>query len=185
MVNFTQRMYLENYHPDEKTTVVDLTQHALTIINGPHDEVETALRKGKKVVAVPGKHYAAGPIIDRLAEFEALGMEPEDIFSMYKAFQEFRKKYGTEKVDVEVDFIRGSVNRVGGITYDYVRETREYKCPGCKNDLAERHKTTKLFPDRTVVTDGCYGPVDYPNRYHCHKCGQALDWTDVDKETWV
>lgn len=187
MANLTTKRYLEKYRPNEETTVVDLNQHELTIIHEPHDEVETFLKKN--IIVSPDKHYAAGPIIDRLAEFEAIGMEPEDIRSLYKAHKELLKKYVPKKVVVETKF-RYDTNELkhhinGCAWYPSVTETRYYHCPSCNANLTHRYKITKLYPNRTIGTEGTNTfPIEYSGKDHCSDCGQPLDWTDVDKETW-
>lgn len=142
------------------------------------------------VTRCPGEstEYLTGPVVDRLHEFEKLGLEPEEIKSLMAAHSDLLKKYGPKKVVVDTEFtqyVHEMHHKVNGCDrYPLVKETRYYRCPSCYYKLAERYKTTKLYPNRTVGTEGIYNQVIHPLNSHCPECGQALDWSDVDKETW-
>lgn len=131
-----------------------------------------------------------GPVLDRLFEFESLGLEPEDIRSLMAAHSDLLEKQKKKKVSVVKSF-RHSVDERpykenNCATFSSVEECRYYKCPSCNCNLAIRFKVTELYPDRTIHTRGDHmRTIVYTGRNICSECKQALDWSDVDKETWA
>ena len=135
-----------------------------------------------------GTEYFTGPVVDRLHEFEKLGLEPEDIKSLMAAHSDLLAKRTLKKVIVETEFKHSNIDlpekMYGCYSYPAVEEKRYYRCPSCKSLLADRYKITKLYPNRTIGTEGNYG-VAFKHVSNCKECTQTLDWSDVDKETWV
>ena len=189
MANLTKKMYLENYHPGEKTTVVEVKNEChLTLIREPEETHETF--HNSRIITVPGREYVAGPIIDRLAEFESIGMEPEDIKAVSKELHELIRKRIKKKVVVKKEF-KQVVNKLphemnGCSNYPSVEEIRYYRCPSCNNVLASRYKITKLYPNGTIGSEtDCTRKINYDGMDKCSLCKQSLDWSYVDKETWA
>lgn len=189
MANLTKKMYLENHNYGEKTVVVEIVNDChLTLIREPEENAETFY--GKRIITVPGREYVAGPIVDRLYEFESLGFEPEDIKAISKELRELIGKRTKKKVVVETEFQQLMVSTpgvfCGKAECPAVKETRYYRCPTCHGELAKRYKITKLYPNRTVGTEGDHTrAICYPGMDICSVCKQMLDWSDVDKGIWA
>ena len=172
MANLTQKMYLTHYRPYQTTTVVNIDQNPVTMITEPPEELPGI--GGGTIRLKSGTNYVAGPIIDRLAAFESIDMEPNEI-------KELIKNHIPMKVRVDREFAQYQTLLPTGKTFTSVKETRTYRCPCCGTKLDERYKTTKLYPNRTVGTEGVTRNCV---QHQCRKCKQALDWDEANKEEW-
>lgn len=123
------------------------------------------------VTRCPGEHteYLTGPVVDRLYEFESIGLEPDEIKHLVKI-----KPVKTD--ECHYDYVPERAHEPARFTV--IREIL-FKCPTCGNRLASRSQSRVLYGDsRYFETSNLDTPISVECVRVCGNCPQRIDWSE-------
>ena len=126
------------------------------------------------------KEYTVEEAVERLAAFDALGLEPDEIRTLLP--KHFKRKpviRGPWIANTDTPISRRLTLRMS------------YDCPNCRDEgstysLALLEKSVDMRYNGSVLMDDTFNPSsgwrNPPDNHECYRCGQLIDWDDFDPQ---